>query len=124
MRKFALITLVGVCLILPTMAFSQSVAQVNTVEVPAAKAAEYVAAVKALKPLIKKHSPGATMRVWQATIAGPMSNRISVVVEFSSMTAWAEGMTKLQADPEFAKALAKFAALGRKIVSVQVATEM
>jgi len=123
MRKLIFVLVLLMATMLPTLAFSQSVAQVTTVEVPGANTAKYVAAVKALIPLITKHSPNAEVRIWQATIAGTASNRISVVVEYPSLAAWAEGGPKLTADPEFHKALRNFEGLGRKILSVSLATE-
>ena len=124
MRKLIFVLTLFIAITLPTLSFSQSVAQVTTVEVPGAKTAEYVAAVKALAPVIKKHSPSATVRVWQATVAGAASNRISVVVEFPSLAAWAEGTPKLVADPAYQSALRKFEGMGRKIVSVSMASEL
>ena len=82
-----------------------------------------VAAVKALIPLIKKHGSSAEVRIWQASVAGTASNRISVVVEFPSLAAWAEGTPKLAADPDFHSALRKFEGMGRKILSVSLVTE-
>jgi hypothetical protein len=108
---------------LPTLSFSQSMAQVTTVEVPGANTAEYVAAVKALIPVIKKHGPEAEMRVWQAAIAGTASNRISVVVEFPSLAAWAESTPKVTADPDYHSALRRFEGMGREIISVSLAIE-
>ena len=121
MRKLIFVLVLFIATIVPTLSFSQSVAQVTTVEVPGAKTAEYVAAVKALAPLIKKHSPSSKMRIWQATVAGAASNRISVVVEFPSMVAWAE--STLYADPEYQSALRNFEGIGRKILSVSLSTE-
>ena len=123
MRKLIFVLVIFIATIVPTLSFSQSVAQVTTVEVPGAKTAEYVAAVKALAPLIKKHSPSSKMRIWQATVAGAASNRISVVVEFPSMVAWAESTPKLVADPEYQSALRNFEGIGRKILSVSLSTE-
>ena len=123
MRKLVFVSVLFVAIMLPTLSFSQAVAQVTTVEVPAANTADYVAAVKALNPLIKKHGPNAEMRVWQATVAGTASNRISVVVEFPNLAEWAESTPKLVADPEYQSALRKFEGLGRKIVSVSMAME-
>ena len=124
MRKLFFVAVLFIAVLLPAMAFSQAVAQVTTVEVPGAKTAEYVAAVKALKPVIMKHDSNAKVRVWQATIAGAASNRISVVVEYPNLAAWAESGPKLIADPEFQAALRKFEGMGRKIISVTLATEM
>ncbi|GMR23200.1 MAG: hypothetical protein BMS9Abin37_1610 [Acidobacteriota bacterium] len=123
MRKLIFVFILFMAVMLPTLSFSQSVAQVTTVEVPGANTAKYVTAVKALIPLINKHSPNAEVRIWQATVAGTSSNRISVVVEYPSLAAWAEGGPKLAADPEFHGALRKFEGMGRKILSVSLATE-
>lgn len=124
MRKLIFIPVLLIAILAPTPSFSQSVAQITTVEVPGAKTAEYVTAVKALIPIIKKHNSDATLRIWQATIAGTASNRISVVVEFPSLASSAEGTPKLVADPEYPSALRKFESMGRKIISVAMASEL
>lgn len=46
---------------------------------------------------------GATMRAWHASIAGPATGRLIVVLEFESLSAYAQGMTTVQADTGWRK---------------------
>ncbi len=109
---------------LPTDASAQAVAQVNTVEVPAGKTADYMAGLEKILALIERVVPEAEARVWQATIAGTSSNRISVVTEFDSVEAWAVGTSRLVADPAYQPLIGELEATGRTVVSVSLATEI
>ena len=116
--------LVVAVLLMPALASAQAVIQVNTIEVDASKVQDYLDGLKKLEPILGKHAPSAKLRVWQSTVAGPNSNRVSVVLEFSNAVAWAEGIQKVQSDPAFAGFLRGLEATGRKIVSVSLATEV
>ena len=119
-----LIVVLFIATLLPAFTFAQSVAQVTTLEVPADKTADYVEALKTLIPILRKHSPRSNTRIWQATVAGSASNRITVIVEFPSMLAWAERGPKMNADPAYKKALEVFEGMERRILSVSLHTEL
>ena len=109
---------------LPTDASAQAVVRINTVEVPAGKMADYMAGLEKILALVERVAPEAEARVWQASIAGTSSNRISVVTEFDSLEAWAAGVSKLRADPAYQPLIEELEATGRTLLSVSLATEI
>ena len=123
MTRLALLLTVAIAALAPAAQASQPVAQVTTLEVPAEHVDAYVAALKKLVPILRKHSPKSSTRIWQNTVAGSDTGRIVVVVEFPNMVAWAERGPKMNADPEYHEALKRFAGMGRKVLSVVLMTE-
>ena len=122
-RLLGVLILLGL-LFVPALSAAQSVAQVTTVTVDAAKIPEYTAAVMKLEPIMKKYAPSAKFRIWRTTIAGPASNRVSVVVEFASSEEWGKAIAQFNADPDYQKALRNFEGMGREILSVSMAVEI
>ena len=123
MPKLVLALAALAVLALPAVSRGQAVAQVTTVEIDAAKVPAYLAGLKKIEPIIKKYSSSASMRVWHSTVAGPNSNRLSVVVEFANLAAYAEA-NRFTSDPEYQKLVREFEGMGRKIVSVSLLSDV
>lgn len=62
----------------------------------------------------------ATRRYMQATLAGPESGTMAVVIEYPSLAALAAAQEKLQNDPEWQKYIAKITKSGMSVQSNSV----
>jgi hypothetical protein len=66
----------------------------------------YVARVGQLQAAMERVGGSGTMRIWQATAAGEATGTVFVVVQYSSLAAYAESTAKTRADAEFQKLIA------------------
>ena len=66
----------------------------------------YVARVGQLRAAMERLGASGTVRVWQATSAGEATGTVFVVLQYPSLTAYAESTTKMQADPEWQQIIA------------------
>jgi len=76
----------------------------------------YVQRIGALKGVLKRVGSSATIRVWQATLAGPNTGTVAVGLVHPSLAAYAENSGKLQGDAEGQKLLEGLDAI-RTVVS-------
>ena len=91
------------------VADSNKVLQVFTVQVKPGQLETYVDRVNTLQGIYERLGLSATNRVWQATLAGDGVGTVVVGVEYPSLTAFAEGEKKVQADPEYQQVIAGLA---------------
>ena len=87
-----------------------AVRQTNIFEVAPENMEAFVALIPEARALIEKH--GGSVRVWQATVAGPNTGNILGQTELDSMTAYGAFTDALNADPDFQALAQKAAALG------------
>jgi hypothetical protein len=100
---------------IPT-AHAAPVAQVVSVDVNG-DLDTYLGLVKQLRALQSKLAPNATLRVWQASLAGQGSGTVVVVIEHPSLEAYAANTTKVQADAEWTKLIGKLQKTDREVLS-------
>ena len=62
-------------------------------------------------------------RIWIAKFAGPDANRVVVTVEYPSMVAMAQSLSKVNASPEWAQLVADAQATNIRPVSNSVVVE-
>ncbi len=98
-----------------------AVRQTNVFAVAPENMEAFIALVPEARALIEKH--GGSLRVWQATVAGPNSGNLLGQTELDSMTAYGAFTDALNADPDFMALTQKGAALGT-LVSVILSTEL
>lgn len=75
----------------------------------------YLGKIKSLQAINKRLGLPA-LRVWRETMAGASSGTVHIVTEYPSLTAWAEGSGKLEADAEGNKLLRDLQASGIRTV--------
>jgi phenylpyruvate tautomerase PptA (4-oxalocrotonate tautomerase family) len=75
--------------------------QVVAVKVKPGKLEKYRAEVKKLRGVLKRVGSEATVRMWNATQAGPDTGTILVALEYPNAAAWAAGAPKVQSDEEW-----------------------
>jgi hypothetical protein len=68
-------------------------------------AAAYVQEIAKLRQIAKRLAVPVTIRVWRTTFGGPNTGSIIVASEYPSLAALAEGMTKVNADPEYSQVI-------------------
>lgn len=78
---------------------------------------EYLAKIKAIIDVIKKHEPRADVRIYQAAFAGPMYGQIHISTRYPSFAALAAANPKIVADPEHERAVEALAEVEREIIS-------
>ena len=66
----------------------------------------YVARVGQLQAAMERVGGSGTIQIWQATAAGEATGTVFVVVQYSSLAAYAESTAKTRADAEFQKLIA------------------
>ena len=88
----------------------QKVAAVISVEVTGDQQV-YLGKIKSLQAISKRLGLP-TARVWRETMGGDATDTIHIVTEYPSLTAWAEGNGKLNADPEGSKLIRDIDASG------------
>ena len=109
---------------MPVDSSAQSVTQVNTIKVAADKVDAYLAGMQKMMVLYEQVVPAVEMRIWRSSIAGTTSGLLTVVTEFESMEAWAEGTSMLSAHSEYQPLIKELEATDRVMVSVSLATEI
>ncbi len=72
----------------------------------------------------EKYGSTGTGRVWFATLAGPNTGSVVVVLEFPSMVSMAQTNAKVFPSPEWQQFLADFNAAGMRVVSNQALVEV
>jgi hypothetical protein len=101
---------------MPPKAESGAVLQGVLVDVKPGQLDAYVQRIGALKGVLKRVGSSATIRVWQATLAGPNTGTVAVGLVHPSLAAYAENSGKLQGDAEGQKLLEGLDAI-RTVVS-------
>lgn len=76
------------------------------------------------KSIAEKYESAGKARYWTATMAGPDTGRVIVTIEFPSLSALAESVTRMSASPEYAQLVADAEASGIKRLSVSVVSEL
>jgi hypothetical protein len=102
---------------------AQAVAQVVSVDVKG-DLDGYLAVVKDLQAVVKRVTPNAAIRIWQATLAGDGTGNVFVVIEHPSLEDYAKNTGKLQADAEWPKLIERFPKTGREILSNSLISEV
>ena len=113
-------------LLIPTIgrAEGKPVATVLTVKVKGDRDA-YLQKVKAVMALAEKLQSGGKMRIWQATLAGSDTRLIYAVIEYANLEAMAKGITKVQNDEEWKKAIKDIDQSGvREVMSNELIEEI
>lgn len=87
--------------------------------VEASDQAAYLKKGAELNSITERLGVSMTMRTWQASIAGPATGRLVVVLEFESLSAYASGFSKVQADPGYQKVFKELQGL-RKLISASL----
>ena len=75
----------------------------------------YLGKIKSLQAINKRLGLPAA-RVWRETMGGDSADTIHIVTEYPSLTAWAEGNGKLNADPEGSKLIRDIDASGIRTI--------
>lgn len=83
------------------LAGSSVVLRVVTVKTD--NAAAYVQEIDKARQIIKRLGLSVHTRVWRATYAGPNAGTVIVSQEYASLVAFADAMTKANADPEYSQ---------------------
>lgn len=83
------------------LAGSSVVLRVVTVKTD--NAAAYVQEIDKARQIIKRLGLSVQTRVWRATYAGPNAGTVIVSQEYASLAAFADAMTKANADPEYSQ---------------------
>jgi hypothetical protein len=83
------------------LAGSSVVLRVVTVKTD--NAAAYVQEVDKARQIIKRLGLSVQTRAWRATYAGPNAGTVIVSQEYASLAAFADAMTKANADPEYSQ---------------------
>lgn len=87
--------------------------------VEASDQAAYLKKGAELSSITQRLGVSMTMRTWQASVAGPATGRLVVVLEFESLSAYASGFSKVQADPGYQKVFKELQGL-RKLISASL----
>lgn len=127
MRTF--IGLVGVALVLVAatagQAFAQggSVSQVFVFEVPPGQAGPFLENVAKVRAVVQRHAPENRVTVYSALVgANPRS--MVVTSEYPSAAVWGMAGPKISADPELEALGANFQAMGAKVTSTVLQTNV
>ena len=80
-----------------------SVLSAVSVRVNSGQMDAYMARVEKLAGVMDRLDVGASIEAWQVTAAGPATGATLVVLEYPSLTAYAENATKTEGDEEFRK---------------------
>jgi hypothetical protein len=80
--------------------------QTVTVKVAPGHLDEYLAKIQQLQAISERVGGGGTMRVWQATAAGPDTGNLIVGIIHENLVSYANSTTKIQADPEWQQLVA------------------
>lgn len=78
---------------------------------------EYLAKVKGIIDVIKKHEPRAQVNIYQAAFAGSNYGQIHISTRYPNFAALAAANPKIVADPEHHRAVEALAAVDREIIS-------
>ncbi len=84
-----------------------SVLQIVAVRVNPGKLDNYLERIEKLQAISDRLQAGGTLRVWRATLAGDNAGTIVVGIEYSSLAAFAENSSKVEADAEWQKAISR-----------------
>ena len=103
--KILLVIAALVALAAPSVASADKVLQAVAVQVKAGKIDDYVGRVSKANGIMARLGIDATMRMWEATLAGDASGTVVVGIEYASLSAYADGTTKMQGDSEWQKLL-------------------
>ena len=103
-RRMALLAVLAAVVGLPAVSAAQAQApaerQVILVEVQPGQLDAYLQRLSQLTAIQKRLGVPAA-RIFQATLAGPNANTISIVTDYPSLAAFAANTAELQADAEF-----------------------
>ena len=87
--------------------------------VEASDQAAYLKKGAELSSITQRLGVSMSMRTWHASVAGPATGRLIVVLEFESLSAYANGFSKVQVDPGYQKAFKELQGL-RKLISASL----
>ena len=89
---------------------------VFAVRVNPGKLGQYLGKIKQLSAMMERMGVPATMRVWQATLAGDGTGTVLISTEYANLAAFAEASTKIRGDKEWQNVVAGLSDI-RTIVS-------
>jgi hypothetical protein len=123
--RFSLLAAILMLIGMPTLvsAGQDTVLQVVAVEVEAGKLDKYVESVSKFNGIAKRLGLEASLRIWEATMAGTNTGTVIVGVLFPNLAAFAEASVKLDADSEWQKLISDLDDI-RKIVSNSLYQEL
>jgi hypothetical protein len=104
-------------------AFAQKTSVLRVVVVKTDNVAAYLQELEKGRELAKRIGVPFQLRAWQATFAGPNAGSIAVAIEYSSLTALADAMAKMNADKDM-QAWTKCLDKVRTIVSDSIYKEL
>jgi hypothetical protein len=104
LRKIAMLAVMSALSIgLAGTALAGSPVVLRVVTVKTDNAAAYVQEIDKARQIIKRLGLSVQTRVWRATYAGPNAGTVIVSQEYASLAAFADAMTKANADPEYSQ---------------------
>ena len=84
-------------------AYADSSVVLRVVTVKTDDVATYLQEIGKARVMVKRLALPTTIRVWQATFAGPNTGTIIVSQEYPNLAALADGMAKIAADEEYSQ---------------------
>ena len=104
LRKIAVLAVMStLAFALSAPVFADSAVVMRVVTVKTDDVTAYMHELDSARVMLKRLGIAAQIRAWRATFAGPNTGSVAVTQEFASMTAFADAMTKIGTDPEYAK---------------------